>query len=182
MSARVGAAVLGAWCLLTGCKKSEAEVVSNAASAYAGPSGRLIVFNATSAHAPDTAPDTADTAPSDTADTAPAPPGLSLTIDDANWNLTLSSGEGVALPWSVADGLLVDDTQLLPATVTAGASTGSVEVTEKGERTVWYGTFPDVASVTVSSGSLAGEWAFARDVGPIYAHVGGGDWELVYYQ
>lgn len=178
--------------LAPGCKKTAGEHDSNAASAYAGAAGRLLVYNPVSAHAGDTGVDSAgqaDTAgPADTAgdtgDTAAAEPPaeLSLAIDATTWTWTLPGGAVEAVDWSPTDGLVVDDSRLLPATVKDGASADGVEVTEKGERAVWYGTFPDVASVTVSAGSLAGDWAFARDVGPIVARVAGDDWELVYYQ
>lgn len=178
-----GAAGLCALLLFAGCKKPEGESVSNAASAYAGPVGRLVVFNPTSVHATDTG-DTAagDTEASDTSpDTAP-PPELAVTIDASTWSVTLPGGEVLALAWSITDGLVVDDTPLLPATVTENASAEGVEVTAKGEYSVWYGTFPDVATITASTGSLAGDWAFARDVGPIALRIGEEDWELVYYQ
>lgn len=179
-----GAAGLCAVLLFAGCKKPEGESVSNAASAYAGPVGRLVVFNPTAVHATDTADTGAgDTAGADTSpDTAPPPPELALTIDASTWNVTLPGGEVLALAWSITDGLVVDDTQLLPATVTENASAEGVEVTAKGEYSVWYGTFPDVATITASAGSLAGDWAFARDVGPIALRIGEEDWELVYYQ
>lgn len=173
---------------LPACKKAGGESESNAASAYSGAPGRLLVYNPVSAHAGDTAGDAggpADTAPAgDTADTAAdePPAELSLAIDATTWTWTLPGGTIRAMEWSTADGLLVDDSRLLPATVKDGASADGVDVTDKGERAVWYGTFPDVASVTVSAGALAGEWAFARDVGPIVAAVAGDDWELVYYQ
>lgn len=182
--------------LAPGCKEAAGEHESNAASAYSGSAGRLLVYNPVSAHAGDTGADTAgavdtgDTAADsgdtagDSGDTAAAEPPaeLSLAIDATTWTWTLPGGAVQAVEWSTADGLVVDDSRLLPATVKDGASANGVEVTDTGERAVWYGTFPDVASVTVSAGSLAGDWAFARDVGPIAARVAGDDWELVYYQ
>ena len=172
--------------LASGCKKAAGEQESNAASAYSGAAGALLVYNPVSAHAGDTGADTAgsmDTA-AYTADTATVEPPaeLSLAIDATTWTWTLPSGVVQAVDWSTTDGLLVDDSRLLPATVKDGASADGVDVTDTGELAVWYGTFPDVASVTVSAGSLAGDWAFARDVGPIVAQVAGDDWELVYYQ
>ena len=84
-------------------------------------------------------------------------------------------GQGEDLPTGQREHPIgrVDGSQLLPSKVKEGASAEGVEVTEMGERAVWYGTFPDVASVTVSTGTLAGEWAFARDIGPIVAHIAG---------
>jgi hypothetical protein len=126
----------------------------------------------------------ADTGAADTgaADTGAAEiPELRLDVGDAEWTFTLESGAS-AFAWSVSDGLIVDDSTLLPATVTKGSSGAGVEVTEVGELAVWYGLFPDVASVIVSAGRLSGEWAFARDIGPVFVTLGGQDWELVYYQ
>ncbi len=180
--------------VLVGCKKGKAEAESHAAKDYAGASGRVFVFNLVSEHAGDTGDtgaDTADTASDsggvDTAgDTAtdtgeePAPLALTLEIGDTEWVLTLLRADTLA--WSVTDGLVVGETSLLPASVTSGATAEGVTVNELGPRTVWYGTFPDVASVTSTTGTLAGDWAFARDVGPIAGQYLQQDWELVYYQ
>ena len=198
MSARIPeAALVVAWVVVAGCSKSGADVQTAKAVDYAGLAGGMFVYTPVGAHESDTgtadtgAADTgaADTGTADTgtADTGTADTGaaeipeLRLDIGDAEWTFTL--GRGVtAFAWSVADGLVVDDSTLLPATVTKGSSGAGVEVTEMGELAVWYGLFPDVASVTVSTGRLSGEWAFARDIGPVRGAFGGEDWELVYYQ
>ncbi len=183
------------------CKKGGATPKSYAASVYAGPVGRSLVFEPVSAHADSGADSgTSDTASADTggadtaaADTAAPDTGgdtsgdtasvarLTIAIGDTAWTITLPSGP-TDHPWSADNGLVVDDSTLLPPTVTKGAKADGVEVTDVGARTVWYGSFPDVGTTSVTSGSLAGEWAFARDIGPIAMHYGQTDWELVYYQ
>jgi hypothetical protein len=189
-------AVLG----LVGCTKSGGEAQTSAAVDYGGSPGRMYVYNPVGSH-PDPTSDTggvetgmadtgaADTGTADTgtADTGTADTGtadipeLRLEIGDDEWTFTLRSG-ATPFAWSASNGLVVDDSTLLPATVTKGSTGTGVEVTEVGEFSVWYGLFPDVASASVSEGRFAGEWAFARDIGPIRAFVVGTDWELVYYQ
>ena len=178
MSTRISeVALVVAWVALAACSKSGADVQTAKAVDYAGLAGGMFVYTPVGAHEADTG--TADTG---TADTGAAEiPELRLDIGDAEWTFTLGRG-ATAFAWSVADGLVVDDSTLLPATVTKGSSGAGVEVTEVGELAVWYGLFPDVASVTVSTGRLSGEWAFARDIGPVRGAFGGEDWELVYYQ
>lgn len=183
---------------LGACGGSAASGVSDAAADYAGPEGRVLVYNPVSAHAASDTGGGSDTGPSDTGasdtgtdtgadtgadsgDTAAPVPELQIAIGATEWTLTLPSG-AQTLSWSVASGLVVDDTTLLPPTVRAGQSASGASVTDVGEVTVWYGTFPDVATVDVSSGTLAGAWAFARDVGAVRVHVADDDWELVYYQ
>ena len=188
MSARIPeAALVVAWVVVAGCSKSGADVQTAKAVDYAGLAGGMFVYTPVGAHESDTGAADTGTADTGTADTGTADTGaaeipeLRLDIGDAEWTFTL--GRGVtAFAWSVADGLVVDDSTLLPATVTKGSSGAGVEVTEMGELAVWYGLFPDVASVTVSTGRLSGEWAFARDIGPVRGAFGGEAWELVYYQ
>jgi hypothetical protein len=185
---------------LAGCGKAGGEGQTSAAADYAGSAGRMLVYNPVGSH-PDASGDTgsADTGAVDTgsadtgsADTGSADTGqvdtgaaeipeLRLDIGDTEWTFTLPDGTSV-LAWSVSDGLVVDDTTLLPASVTKGSTGTGVEVTEIGELSVWYGLFPDVASASVSEGRLAGDWAFARGIGPIRGFVLATDWELVYYQ
>lgn len=186
----VGLLLLGMSSLggIGGCKPKTGTAASQAASAYSGAAGGSLVFEPVSAHVDsgDTA-DTADTGAQDTsgtdtgADTDRDIRQLTIEIGETAWTLTLLSGP-TELPWSTTDGLLVNDSRLLPATVKDGSTGDGVEVTDFGERSVWYGMFPDVGTTEVSAGSLAGEWAFARDVGPIVAHYADEDWELVYYQ
>lgn len=80
------------------------------------------------------------------------------------------------------DGIMLAGDQVLPARVTAGeTSEAGVEVTALGELEVWYGTFPMVASVTVSEG-VPGEHAFAQGVGPIRLELFDASWELAFYE
>ena len=174
-------AVLG----LVGCAKSGGEAQTSAAVDYGGSPGRMYVYNPVGSH-PDPTSDTGGVetgmADTGTADTGTEDiPELRLEIGDDEWTFTLRSG-ATPFAWSASNGLVVDDSTLLPATVTKGSTGTGVEVTEVGEFSVWYGLFPDVASASVSEGRFAGEWAFARDIGPIRAFVVGTDWELVYYQ
>ena len=88
---------------------------------------------------------------------------------------------GDPLPTALDDGgLTVDGAALLPG-LSVGDSAGEATVTGKGERTVWYGTFPDTITVGISAGPWQGEAAFALGIGPIrLSHQG--DRELAWYE
>lgn len=119
-------------------------------------------------------------------DTGATSETLHLRAEDGTW--TFRVGER----WSEAtelgeievtvDGTLALDGQVvLPSRVSPGATDEGVEVTALGELEVHYGTFPSVASVTVSDG-VPGDHAFAQDVGPVRLELFDGRWQLAYYE
>jgi hypothetical protein len=122
-------------------------------------------------------------APPDAPDDAPiivrVEEGLWALREGTRWADAVELGEYEV---SLDDGLWVDLSHMLPDSVEAGATGDGVEVVEMGERSTWYGTFPDVATVLVDEGPFAGEGAFARGVGPIALTYDGALWEAVWYQ
>lgn len=122
-------------------------------------------------------------APPDAPDDLP----ILLRIEDGTWSLRSGARWADAADLgdydlSLDDGLWVDLSHLLPEPVAEGATGQGVEVVALGERSTWYGTFPDVATVAVAEGPFAGEAAFARGVGPIALTFDGALWEAVWYQ
>jgi hypothetical protein len=116
------------------------------------------------------------------------PPALLRTApDQSTWTLRLGERWADAAPageWTLskADGLRVGQQLLLPKRVKEGEAQDGVTVITVGEREVWYGIFPTVATVEVESGDWAGEHAFAAGVGPILLTIGGVRWELAGYE
>lgn len=107
--------------------------------------------------------------------------------DQSTWTLRLGERWADAAPageWTVSksDGLRVAQQLLLPKRVKEGESQDGVTVLSVGEREVWYGIFPTVATVEVDSGTFAGEQAFAAGVGPILLTLDGVRWELAGYE
>jgi hypothetical protein len=116
------------------------------------------------------------------------PPALLRTAaDQSTWTLRLGERWADATPageWALSkdDGLRVAQQLLLPKRVKEGESQDGVTVLSVGEREVWYGVFPTVATVEVTSGAFAGEHAFAAGVGPILLTIDGARWELAGYE
>lgn len=79
-------------------------------------------------------------------------------------------------------GLWLDDDNLLPPTVLQGEEGLGVSVTDIGDWTTWYGTFPDAVSVERTHGRFQGTNAFAPGMGPITFTLDGVTWDLVYYE
>lgn len=110
-----------------------------------------------------------------------------LRVEEGAWKMRIGDrwADATALgawPYEADDGLIVGESRLLPRTVEAGAQEegATVESVDRGE--VWYGTFDEVATVTIAAGDWAGEQRFARGVGPIFLTLGGEPRELVYYE
>jgi hypothetical protein len=136
--------------LLLACGPDDLEGVDHAES-YLGPSPRRWQF-----------------VPQDD----PAGTPLQIESRDGQWELRSGARWRDAAPlarWEVtaAPDLVVDGALLLPELVKPGATGEGVQVTDLGERAVYYGTFPRVVTVKVASGVFAGEQAFARDYGPV---------------
>ncbi|MCP4804796.1 MAG: hypothetical protein GY913_30070 [Proteobacteria bacterium] len=120
-------------------------------------------------------------------DTAVATDVLHLHASDGTWSFRHGQR------WSEAtqmgeyavevtdDGITLAGDPVLPPRVAVGETTSGVEVTALGELEVWYGTFPMVASVTVSEG-VPGEHAFAQGIGPVQLELFDASWELAFYE
>lgn len=106
---------------------------------------------------------------------------LTLVISETSWELTDLLGTFVTLPWTLEDGLVVDDQLLLPDPVIAGSAAGGVAVGQFGPAEVYYGIFPQAVTTERADGSFAGPQTWAEGVGPV-ALTWGGAWELVYYE
>lgn len=158
--------------LLVACDRDPPEAIEHA-PAYLGPSPRRWVF------VPQGAPETEV---------------LQIESRDGQWELRAGRRWRDATPlarWAVSaePELVVDGQVLLSELVAVGPVADGVEVTDIGEREVWYGTFERVASVSVAAGALAGEQAFARDYGPVLlswdparSGLQAGVWELASYE
>ena len=99
---------------------------------------------------------------------------LAITADSwefrtgTDWDEAVSAG----LYQVVVDGSLVVDTiELLPGTFSAGDPYEG-----------YYGEYADTASNTVGEGTFAGNWIFARDLGPVHLALNGVEEEMVMYQ
>jgi hypothetical protein len=107
--------------------------------------------------------------------------------DDGDWSMRegddWQSGVSMGIhPVEVADGLWIDEQQVLPAKITVGALGEGVEVVEMGEWETWYGTFDDAVVVAIDGGVWEGEAAFGRGFGPLTFSFENVDWDLVYYE
>ena len=102
----------------------------------------------------------------------PDGPSLLVQSTDTAWEVRAGdrwrAAETIAT-WPVdrTGGLTLDNTAMLPATVSVGATTDASEITATGEAEVYYGTFSDTATTTVAEGAWAGDQSFALDIGPI---------------
>ena len=110
-----------------------------------------------------------------------------LEVQEESWEWRRGDRWRDATPlqtWSVrrAPGLWVDDTQVLPRSPEVGAVGDGVEVTEEGEASVHYGTFPWTVQVQIDGGALSGEALFAAGVGPILLTLEGKELQLGTYE
>ncbi len=110
-----------------------------------------------------------------------------LAIEEETWEWRRGDRWRDATPmqtWSVrrSPGLWVEELQVLPRYPEAGAVGDGVEVTEEGEATVHYGTFPWTVRVQIDSGPLAGEALFAAGVGPVLLTLQGKEIQLGTYE
>ena len=106
-----------------------------------------------------------------------------VTVTTTTWEVETPDGAITSMTWEIGGtGLTLDGTLILPDPPTQGTAGDGAEVTEVGTWEVWYGAFEDTVTVEVSSGALAGTNVFGKGLGPIYLTMGGGPWELVYYQ
>ncbi len=97
-----------------------------------------------------------------------------------NWRTAQQQGEAERTVGG--QGYLVGTSLLLPSELEVGSSAQGTRIQARGEVEVWYGSFPDVLSVEVGEGELAGPAAFAAGVGPILLSWGGKEWELAGYE
>lgn len=105
-----------------------------------------------------------------------ADPLVSLAISSSTWEFRTGNDWDDAVPVAsyamVLDGaLVVDGKELLPSSFEAGTSYAGL-----------YGEYADTASRTLTDGSFAGKWIFARNIGPIYIALNGIEYEMVTYQ
>lgn len=117
--------------------------------------------------------DSADSADSADPDRSLA---ISLAISSTSWEFRTGNDWDDAVPVAVydfvlAEALLVDGVELLPASFEAGASYAGL-----------YGEYADTATRTIAEGGFAGKWIFARNIGPVYVALNGVEYELVTYQ
>jgi hypothetical protein len=94
------------------------------------------------------------------------------------WNTATEHG-----PFTVSteDGLWLDEIRLLPYEVVIGTEQDGMEVTNRGEHTVYYGTFLQTVTVEIAEGNFAGVQVLAVGHGPIVLTWQDVTWELVYY-
>jgi len=150
--------------LLLACADEGAVPESSGAApaAYAGPVGRILEYAGMGDPQGDT---------------------RFLAIQEGSWDWSASQTDASTWITRLTDeGLWVDEAQVLPERLAAGARAPGVEVTAVGEAETWYGTFPDTVTVDVEEGVLAGPTIWARDIGPVLITVQGWSGELVYYE
>jgi hypothetical protein len=130
------------------------EAVAPRADEYAGSAGMILVF-----------------APADAPEDVP----LQLRIAEGAWEARIGSDWDEGEPagsWSVNVGTTIE---------VGGVALLEPPLPPPTELEVRYGTFPEVIESSVKGGEFAGEWAFARDVGPILSTLGGVRRECIFY-
>lgn len=141
--------------LIVGCDEGPATQAAEPNLAeYAGESGLAVTLQ-------------------DMDDTGAAPVELRLGADAWEARVGASWDEGEVLGvWPVVrkPALELDGVTLLESPLPPPA-----------ELDVYYGTFPEVISSEVAKGEFAGEWSFARGLGPIVATLAGVRRECVVY-
>lgn len=100
---------------------------------------------------------------------------VELRLSSTTWEARMGSA------WEEAEVLGVWPVVRKPALELDGEVLLAPPLRTSQELEVRYGTFPDVVTSTVAGGLFAGEWAFARGVGPIVATFGGDRRECVVY-
>ncbi len=119
---------------------------------------------------------------------APAePPYLILRVEEDSW--TLREGEDwttgtelAVMEVDTSDGLVVGGERLLPDRPAEGESQDGAEVLSIGTAEVYYGSFEQALTVSVTGGRWAGEQIFGEGFGLISTTFDGEQWELVYYE
>ena len=110
-----------------------------------------------------------------------------LRVEEGEWRMRIGDRWADATqlgtwPYEADPGLIVGESRLLPDRVEVGEAQAGATVESIDAGTVWYGTFDEVATVTVEEGDWAGEARFAKGLGPIALTLRGELRELVYYE
>ncbi len=107
---------------------------------------------------------------------APDEVPLQLLIGEDSW--TLRMGER----WDDAEPVAGWKVTTKPALVVEGEELLSMPLPDAVTFTTWYGEFAESVHAAPNAGELAGEWVFARGIGPVVATVDSVRRECVFYE
>lgn len=114
---------------------------------------------------------------------------LHMFIGNGSWDLKMGADYATGTDfatWTVdyeTDvGLFVDGSLILPDAFVEGDSFDNGTVDAIAEKEVAIGTYDEAITVTVDTGTLAGEAAFVVGTGPIVLTIDGTRWEVVQYE